>query len=346
VGLGVGVVLDGRVAWLGGFGHAEPGVPLDPTKHRIRWASISKTLTGTVAAREAAAGRLDLDADARALYPAWPGPSALGGEAWSGAITLRQLLSHTAGVQAYDDGAAAPTPPLASQLDPLVNTGFAWALPRWWTAPLVAAPGAEFRYSTMGHNLAGAVIGAARAEAGEAPDAAFLRLVEEMLAGTAAAEAQPDREYAPLSERAAGFALGDDGAVHPSADVDVSWKAPGGGFISTVQELAGYCALLAGDELLPAEAKALAWAPTVLGSGVEDYGLGFGVGEARGRRRVEHNGGQEKTRTRLVLYPAEGLCFVAMTNTETWSSRFPIELTQLTDALEDVVRAAAPGSPG
>lgn len=349
VGLGVGVVLDGRVAWLGGFGYADRGaeVPLDPTKHRIRWASISKTVTGTIAARQATRAGLPLDVDVRTIWPDWPGPTQVGltdPRPWQGTITLRQLLSHTAGVQTYGDG-ADPTPPLEEQLDPTVNTGFAWALPRWWTAPLVSPPGTAFHYSSLGHNLAGAVVGAHAARTGEAPDAAFFRLIEELLAGTGAQGVQPDRETAPLPHRAAGYRLADDSRVYPSLDVDVSWKTPGGGLISTVQELAAYCALLAGDELMTADEKALAWRMTPLPGGVEDYGLGFGIGERDGRRRVEHNGGQEKTRTRLVLYPDEGLCVISMTNTETASVRYPIDLMPLTDRLEDVLRAARPTLP-
>lgn len=99
--------------------------------------------------------------------------------------------------------------------------------------------------------------------------------------------------------------------------------------------------MLAGDRLMNVEAKAIAWAPVTLQDGsVSDYGLGFGLGERDGRRTVEHDGGQEKARTRLVLYPDEGLCFVAMTNTESASSRYPVEMRRVTDQLEDVLRAS------
>ena len=333
VGLGVGVVMQGTVAWLGGFGYAdkEAGTLLDPTVHQLRWASIAKTVNGTLAARLAVGGRLELDAEARTLWDQAPiGP------------TVRQLLTHTGGVMSYTDGSVNPVPPLSKQFDPGVNTGFLWALERWVAEPLVAVPGTAFRYSTLGHNLAGAAIGLAGGEPGEPADLSWHTSVRLMLHGTPAEGVGPDKEWAPRPHRAEGYRLADDGSVVPSAKVDVSWKAPGGGLISTVQELAAWCALLAGDTLLPPEAKAIAWAPTPLADGtLSDYGLGFGLGERDGRKTVEHDGGQEKARTRLVLYPDEGLCFVAMTNTESASNRYPVEMRRVTDRLEDVIRASA-----
>lgn len=330
VGLGAGVVIQGRVAWLGGFGFAdrEAGELLDPTVHQLRWASLAKSVNGALAARQAVSGALTVDDDVNTLIPGAPA-----------GVTVRQLLTHTGGVQSYDDGSVDPTPPLTSQLDPTVNTGFVWALDAWMGAPLLAEPGREFRYSTLSHNLAGAAVGASAARSGEAADTAWFRLLDAMLAGTGA-DVGPDREWAPRPQRAKGYRLADDGRVYPSADVDVSWKAPGGGLISTVQGLATWCALLAGDAVLDAAAKKLMWAPQPLAEGgTSYYGFGVGLGERDGRRTIEHDGGQEKTRTRMVLYPDDGLCFVAMTNTES-SGRYPVEMRRVTDGLEDVVRAA------
>jgi len=334
VGLGTGVIIQGRVAWLGGFGYADLAGEelLDPTRHQLRWASIAKTVNGAMAARLAAAGRLNLDAQ---IWTIWEGAPA--------GPTVGQLLSHTGGVMSYDDGSVDPTPPLAEQLDPEVNTGFTWALNRWTGEPLLAHPGTAFRYSSLSHNLAGAAVGLAGARQGDSVDRGWLATLSSMLAGTGADGVWPDIEWAPRPHRAKGYRLADDGEIYPSEDVDVSWKAPGGGLISTVQQLAGWCALLAGDEVMSPEAKALAWTPVTLKDGtVSDYGLGFGLGERNGRRTVEHDGGQEKTRTRLVLYPDEGLCFVAMTNTESASSRYPVEMRRVTDGLEDVTRPVLP----
>jgi len=334
VGLGVGVVQDGRTTFLGGYGWADEQakVPFDPRVTRVRWASVSKTLTGVMAMRAVEAGRLDLDADIRAWLPVWPEGRG---------TTTRLLLTHLAGVMTYDDGAVDPWPPVEQLHDPAVNTGFAWALDRWIAAPLVRTPGSDFGYSTLGFNLAGTVIGAAYgAGEGAAPDAVFLSMVEDALRGTRAAGIVPDRTVAPGPDRATGYLLLEDGSVAVTGEKDVSWKAPGGGFISTVEQLAAYCELVAGD-LLTVESRRAMWTAPVLADGSTSYyGLGWGVGGRDDRPRVEHNGVQEKAQTRIVLYPNERFCVVAMTNTDTASARYPIDLTRITEGVEDRVRAA------
>jgi len=338
VGLGVGVVEDGRATFLGGYGWADEAtrVPFDPQVTRVRWASVSKTLTGVMAMRAVEAGRLDLDADIRAYVPAWPPGRG---------TTTRLLLTHLAGVMSYEDGAVDPWPPVEQLHDPAVNTGFAWALSRWIGAPLVRAPATDFGYSTLGFNLAGTVIGAAQGGgSAAAPDAVFLGMVEDAFRGTKAAGIVPDRTVAPGPSRATGYLLLEDGSVAVAGEKDVSWKAPGGGFISTVEQLAAYCELVAGD-LLTVESRRVMWTPPVLPDGSTSYyGLGWGVGGRDDRPRVEHNGVQEKAQTRIVLYPNERFCVVAMTNTDTASARYPIDLTRLTEGIEDRVRAARTSS--
>jgi CubicO group peptidase (beta-lactamase class C family) len=329
VGLGVGVVVDGRTAFLGGFGWADQDLKtaFDPQVVRVRWASVSKTLTGVIAMRAVQAGELDLDVDIRTYYPAWP--------AANGPITTRLLLTHLAGVMSYEDGAVDPWPPVEQLNDPALNVGFEWALQRWIASPLVRVPGTDFGYTTLGFNLAGAVIGAAHGDGG------FLGMVGEALEGTTAEGIEPDRTVAPGPDRATGYLLLEDGSIHRTRERDVSWKTPGGGFISTVEQLAGYCELVAGDELLTVESRRTMWTPPLLPDGTTSYyGLGWGVGGRDDRPRVEHNGVQEKAQTRIVLYPNERFCIVLMTNTDTASARYPIDLTRISEGIEDLVRAS------
>jgi CubicO group peptidase (beta-lactamase class C family) len=160
-----------------------------------------------------------------------------------------------------------------------------------------------------------------------------------MFAGTAAKGIRPDRTVDPGSNRATGYLLLEDGSVATAGEKDVSWTAPGGGFISTVEQLAAYCGLVAGDAL-SVESRRVMWtAPTLVDGSTSYYGLGWGVGGRDDRPRVEHNGVVEKAQTRIVLYPNERLCIVAMTNTDTASARYPIDLTRITEGVEDRVRA-------
>src|SRR5215210_7880319 len=67
VGAAVGVIKDGKLSMLKGYGFAdrEAKAPVDPRKTLFRWASCSKCVTAITALQLAEAGKLDLDADVR-----------------------------------------------------------------------------------------------------------------------------------------------------------------------------------------------------------------------------------------------------------------------------------------
>jgi CubicO group peptidase (beta-lactamase class C family) len=44
------------------------------------------------------------------------------------------------------------------------------------------------------------------------------------------------------------------------------------------------------------------------------YGLGWGIGEWKGRLEISHTGGQERVSTVLYLQPDRGLAVVVLTN--------------------------------
>jgi hypothetical protein len=60
------------------------------------------------------------------------------------------------------------------------------------------------------------------------------------------------------------------------------------------------------------------WTPQKLSDGTDtEYGLGFGVRMTDdGKLRVSHSGGQEKTRTMMIISPGEKRGIVLMTNSE------------------------------
>ncbi len=359
VGLGVGVVVDGAVAALGGFGLADQAkaVPVEPLQTRFRWASVSKTLAGALAARLASAGKLKLDDDAAAVLdsqgvykapthrviPCKGGTLTHKGETIACAkgwftvplspaeskLSYRHLLGHLAGVPHYSNGIKNPSPPASKADDPAVNTGPAWALSYLSGLPLIGVPGAAYSYSSFGFNLVGVALGASQKTTFEAAVKAEL-LTPLQLTGVV-----PDREWTSIPHRATGYWKGDDGTVLPQGSTDVSWKLPGGGYVSTVADLAAWCRALSQGAPLDDQAKALAWTKqTTSGGKTVGYGLGFSVNKRKGKTWVGHSGSQQKVRSNLRLYPAEQLCVVLMTNS-TWA-----DVGKLTNRLEDLVRAS------
>jgi len=94
-GYTVAVVRSDRVAFTKGYGLAdvEAGVPVDPATTRFHVASISKTFIWTATMMLVERGVLDLDADVNTYLKRYTVPD---GER---ALTLRDLMSHRAGVE-------------------------------------------------------------------------------------------------------------------------------------------------------------------------------------------------------------------------------------------------------
>ncbi len=317
-GLFLGVAEGRTLVYLGGFGweDIEASVPVDPRATLFRWASLSKGLTGVAALQTSLRGDVDLEAPVEDVVDEYTQPTTWlpeGCEAMGCAepipdgadgVTLRRLLDHTSGVQHYSNGLASPTPPAGERNDPAVNTGLSWALPRWIDAPLVAPPGTDYRYSTMGHNLAGVVLERASGRS-------FAELVDTWIADPLDMDTLgPDLHWEARERRAVGYGY-DGGDFLPDGDSDVSWKLPGGGFLSTGEDLTRWCAGLLGDRLLPEEARDdVLWAPVAPANA---YSFGFGV---RGDtdRRVSHTGAQQKARTAVLVLPDQQRCFAVMTN--------------------------------
>ena len=64
------------------------------------------------------------------------------------------------------------------------------------------------------------------------------------------------------------------------------------------------------------------WTPRKLkNSRPTTYGFGFNISGAGEDLQVAHSGGQEKTRTRMLIFPAKKLGVVVMSNSEHCNSK-------------------------
>lgn len=336
VGVAVGIARGQDIVYLGGQGLADVanGVPVDATATMFRWASLSKTVTGAAAVIAASDGDLDLDLNISTYVADYSVPRFyLPGDCRSTScqeeltgderfISTRMLLHHIAGVMHYSNGLGSPNPNPIATNTPVSNTGIAWALSTWIDKPLVAKPSTAYSYSTFGFNLAGVVV----ERAVERPFWSFVRdRIAEPLEMTTF---QPDYEWVDIPNRAVGYRPSGTGWANVGSS-DVSWKLPGGGFISTAEDLTKWCAGLLGDRVLSDEMKTQAWTPR---SPANAYGLGFGVGSSNGRRLISHTGSQQKAKTAVRIYPDDDVCFVVMSNSDNAS---PSSVSRAVEAAYD-----------
>lgn len=125
----------------GAAGEADP-LPFR-TDTPMRAASVSKMAVALTAHRLVARGALDLDADIRAAFT----PPLINPHFPDAPITLRHLLSHTAGLEDPE----IYWQPLPGRTENLF-TQTMWRTPDW------GPPGAGFRYANFGYGLAGAIL--------------------------------------------------------------------------------------------------------------------------------------------------------------------------------------------
>jgi CubicO group peptidase (beta-lactamase class C family) len=146
-GVSVAVIRGGSIAWAKGYGLASERPKRRLTKDTLFEAgSISKEVTAVAALRLVAEGKLTLDGDVEGELKSWKIPENKFTREHP--VTLRELLSHTAGMTVHGfprhrrDG---PIPSLAQVLDgvkPQVNTD---------PVHVDAVPGTLWRYSGGGY---------------------------------------------------------------------------------------------------------------------------------------------------------------------------------------------------
>jgi len=144
-GFSVAVIEGGDIAWARGYGVRDADHPDPVTPETVFQAgSVSKPVAAVAALRLVEEGRLTLDDDIGRWLTSWRVPPV---GSWQPRLTLRQLLSHTAGLtvhgfQGYDRDTVLPT--LVQVLDGAEPAN---------SAPVRVdlIPGAQFRYSGGGY---------------------------------------------------------------------------------------------------------------------------------------------------------------------------------------------------
>jgi CubicO group peptidase (beta-lactamase class C family) len=143
-GVSIAVIHDGKVAWAKGYGVTTAGgAPVTPAT-LFQAASISKSVTALAAMRMVQDGVLALDRPANTYLASWKLPGDDGA-----AVTVRQLLSHTAGTTVSGFPGYAPGTPVPTLLQVLDGVQPAVTEAVRVTTP----PGSAWRYSGGGYTV-------------------------------------------------------------------------------------------------------------------------------------------------------------------------------------------------
>jgi CubicO group peptidase (beta-lactamase class C family) len=141
----IAVIRKGKLVWAGGFGTKDlEGHPVT-TETLFQAGSISKPVTAAAVLELAQAHELDLDADVNQYLRSWKLPSSLLTD--HNPVTVRELLSHSAGVNNSGYGGYEAGQPLPTLVQVLNGEPPAYKTP----VSVDVAPGTIWRYSGGGY---------------------------------------------------------------------------------------------------------------------------------------------------------------------------------------------------
>ncbi|WP_129794126.1 serine hydrolase [Sphingosinicella sp. CPCC 101087] len=152
-GVAVAILREGRIGTIGGYGTRTAGAaaPVGP-ETLFSVGSVSKVATAALCLRLVALGQFDVDRDVGRWLRRWPVPPGPAGD--TSPITLRMLLSHTAGFNVHGFRDFAPGAALPDLADILTGTAPATNRPLARIEPA----GARARYSGGGYMIVQAIL--------------------------------------------------------------------------------------------------------------------------------------------------------------------------------------------
>lgn len=297
-----------------GFADRDGGRPVD--RDTIwHWASCTKTLTGIAVLQLRDRGRLRLDQPILDFVPELRAAHDPNG--WLPAITLRHLLSHSAGFRAATwpwGGAESWHPHEPTEWSQLVAM-----MP--YTA-VEFAPGSKFAYSNPGIVFLGRTIERLSGDDYE------VYMDKNVLRPLGMTRSYFDRTpYHLARHRSHGYAPAKDGAParDDGADFDTGITVSNGGLNAPLPDFARYLAFLLGACPPDSDAAAVLaraslesmWEPVVPTSatGEQQLGLTFFLLQRGGSRFATHTGGQRQFVSFFYVHPASGTGALGAWNT-------------------------------
>ncbi len=260
----------------------------------IRLGSISKSVASVGVMKLIEQKKLSLDAGIRSYVGMWPADRPN--------VTLRQLLSHTAGVRHYKPVGPDPTGRSTKLFARATD-----ALPLFVNDPLVNEPGTKYQYSTHAFTI----LAAAMEHVTKKSFTDYMRANVFTFAGKGALDCELLSDKKPNRSEVFSYTCGALRQAGPREDN--SWKYAGGGMEATAVGLANFGSNLLAGKIVSAASLNELWTPTKLKDGSPTaYGLGFAIGNAG---FVSHSGAQQGCRTAMVIDRDGKRVVVVLTNT-------------------------------
>lgn len=317
-GVGVAVVHGGSVAWVKGYGLADEASAQPVTRDTVfQVASVSKPVAAWGVLRLVEQGKLELDAPVSQYLKRWQLPAS---EFDSSGVTIRRLLSHSAGLSVHGYHGFEPTETLPTLEESLSGKDKVYVGPKGGPTDVrvVAEPGGEFRYSGGGYTL--------------------LQLLIEEVSGHLFADFMQREVLSPLGMTRSAYewtpemkpltATAYEQSGEPAPNYLFTAKAAAG-LYTTPSDLAHWLAAAmpggAGEPagrgvlspetlqqmLTPLDPTLTTWGPD------SSYGLGYLITTLRnGTRMISHGGDNQGWKAQVAALPEKGEGIVILANSD------------------------------
>jgi beta-lactamase class C len=310
VGLAVGVVENGRITFLQGYGQtlAGSGDPVSP-QTVFRWASCSKGVAATIVAKLAEQGRINLNAPVSNYAPDLKLPAGNENRA-----TVGDLLSHRLGL--YRDA-------YANKLEEGQDPSFLRS--QLGTLNAVCAPGTCWDYQNVAYDASSEMVSRITRMPYEQ---AVKRTLFDPIGMSSGSVSMAGLELNP------SWARPHSAGKRPWPMVDTYYKVPGAaGINSNIKDMALWMEAQMGEmpDVLDARVLDTIHAPYVVTPGERGrlrkflerlgtawYGYGWRSYDYAGHRIVGHRGGIRGYRSLILFDPQKKSGVVALWNSDTW----------------------------
>jgi CubicO group peptidase (beta-lactamase class C family) len=290
-GLSLAVLKNGQIIHAKGYGFAnvEHQVPVTP-ETIFQSGSVGKQFTATAVMMLVEDGKLSLDDKISKYLPDSP-------ESWK-PITVRHLLTHTAGTTDYPDDFDFRRDYTEDEL-----------LKRAAVIPLAFQPGEKFQYSNLGYAMLGILI--SKVTGKFYGDFLQERIFKPLGMNTARIINEADI----IPKRAAGYRLvkgelKNQEWVSPTVNTTAD-----GSLYLTVLDMAKWDAALYTERLLKKSSITQMWTPLKLNDGkTHNYGFGWGFSEVRGHHIIEHGGAWQGFKSFIARYVDDKLTVIVFVN--------------------------------
>lgn len=333
-GASAAIMVEGRLVYSGGVGlaDAENDVPMTGgSVHNV--GSVSKLFGALGVMQLVEQRKAALDAPIQDYAPWFPRKQA--------PVTVRALMTHTAGIRHYRDGEFGDGEVLKYQPFDSLQA----ASKRWQDEPLLFAPGSYWHYTSFGASLLQAVIEHGSGQ----PLEAYLR--EHVWVPAGMVHAALDVPSRVVRNRAHGYYRGKDGALTNADQENVSYKYIGGGIIASDEDMVRFGHALNQGRLLGRKAIAEMYRPQ-LPSGLTAWPDADGkiddvprqalvwraLVDQAGRGYVGHSGSVKGARSFFASYPAQDV--VVSLHINSTGPRAELE-----DVAEDLAALVLPSPP-